>query len=147
MTVSGGVLKEGGPAVGLTSFDPNNPPEQVVIGTSPLNVIVIYVPIDGNGPAGVGSGATIDQFDQTIGQLIDDTSPTDVDFVGWVTLSTPATVSTSPNLEVGAQQSVSAPAFYQAPTGGSVIGIVFEDTEGECSNCQGPRSSLNPRAA
>ena len=181
MTVSGGATTDGGAAVGLTSFDPDNPPDEVFIGSSPLNVVVVYVPTGGGG-TGQATGATIDQFDQTIGQLIDDTfvtvtpdpdgtltvsgnvegfvdttksaeeiialpttSPTGVDFVGWVKLSPPpTTMSSSPELEVGAQQSVSALAFYQAPTGGSVIGTVFEDTEGGMFELPGAKILAEP---
>ena len=72
MTVSGGSQTAGGPPVGLTSFDSSNPPPPVFIGSAPINVAVVYVQTGGGGP-GDGTGATIDEFDQTTGQLINDT--------------------------------------------------------------------------
>jgi hypothetical protein len=72
MTVSGGSLAAGGPAVGVTSFGSNNPPAPVLVGEAPITVLVVYVPPGGPG-SGSGSGATIDAFDETAGVLFNDT--------------------------------------------------------------------------
>jgi Carboxypeptidase regulatory-like domain len=183
MTVTGGSLKPGEPPVGLTSLDPEHPPTtQVFIGKSPLNVVVVYVPSGVVGPPQPGpSGATIDQYDQTHGVLLDDTfvtvtpdpdgtltvsgnvegfvdttnreesiialpttSPSGANFVEWVTLNPPAQKSTSPTLEVGAGQSLSAFAFYDVPTGGTVTGTVFEDTEGGMFELAGAKILAEP---
>lgn len=164
MTVSGGSETPGGPPVGLTSFDSSNPPPPVSIGNTPINVVVVYVATGGG--TGNGTGATIDEFDQTTGPLINDTfvtvapdpdgtltasgnvegfvstlnaeeifalpttAPTGVNFVNWVELGPPAVVSASPTLAVGGAQSVLALAFYQAPLGGTITGIVSEEVGG-----------------
>jgi hypothetical protein len=56
---------------GLTSFDPSTPPPAATVGTTPVNVLVVYLPVGGSG--GNSSGAIIDAFDETIGSLVDDT--------------------------------------------------------------------------
>ncbi len=70
MTVAGGSQTAGGPPVGLTSVEAGNPPPPVFVGSVPINVVAVYVGT--GGPPGTGSGATIDAFDTTTGQLIDD---------------------------------------------------------------------------
>jgi hypothetical protein len=87
MTVSGGSETQGGPPVGKISFDPLNPPPPVFLGEIPINVLVVYVQIGGS-----GSGATIDEFDETTGQLLNDT------FVG-VAPDPTETLTTSANVE------------------------------------------------
>jgi hypothetical protein len=69
VNVSGGT-----PSGAQVSFDSANPPPYVTVASSPINVLVLYVPPpgrDGNGPPG-GSGATIDSFDETTGGLFND---------------------------------------------------------------------------
>ena len=73
MTVSGGSLKPDEAPVGVTSFDPSVPPQRVFIGAAPVNVLIVYVPKGGSGLPGTGSGATIDQLDDTSGHLLNDT--------------------------------------------------------------------------
>jgi hypothetical protein len=69
VNVSGGT-----PSGAQVSFDSTNPPPYVTVASSPINVLVLYVPPPG--PAvGVGdgsSGATIDSFDETTGGLFND---------------------------------------------------------------------------
>ena len=89
MTVSGGSLTQGGPPAGVTSFKRTIPPPPVFVGSLPINVVVVYVP-KGGGPG--TPGATIDEFDQTIGQLINDTFVT-------VTPDLGGTLTTSGNVE------------------------------------------------
>ena len=112
MTVSGGSQTPGGPPVGLTSFDSSNPPPPVFIGSAPINVVVVYV-ATGSGGAGNGTGATIDEFDQTTGQLINDTFVT-------VTPDPDGTLTASGNVEgfvatVNAEEIVALPTT--SPTG------------------------------
>ena len=68
VNVSGGT-----PSDGQVSFDSTNPPPYVTVASSPINVLVLYVPPGGGngGPPG-GSGATIDSFDETTGSLFND---------------------------------------------------------------------------
>lgn len=61
----------GGTPAGQTSFQSNVPPPAITVGTAPINVLVVYVPV-GGGPGG-GSGATIDAFDESTGSLFNDT--------------------------------------------------------------------------
>jgi hypothetical protein len=69
VTVTGGSATPGGPLVGVTSTE-SDKPVSVVVGTQPINVLVVYTPV-GGGPG--ESGATIDAFDETTGTLFDDT--------------------------------------------------------------------------
>jgi hypothetical protein len=64
VNVSG--LNEGG----LTSFDHLVPPPAGTVGTTPVKVLVVYLP-KGGGNGGT-SGAVIDAFDETLGRLVDD---------------------------------------------------------------------------
>src|SRR5271165_6524656 len=68
VNVSGGT-----PSGAQVSFDSANPPPFVTVASSPINVLVLYVPPPGGngGPPG-GSGATIDSFDETTGSLFND---------------------------------------------------------------------------
>jgi hypothetical protein len=69
VNVSGGT-----PSGAQVSFDSANPPPYVTVASSPINVLVLYVPPpggDGDGVSG-GSGATIDSFDETTGNLFND---------------------------------------------------------------------------
>src|SRR5271165_4495721 len=70
VNVSGGT-----PSGAQVSFDSANPPPFVTVASSPINVLVLYVPPLGGGPGhgiGKGSGATIDSFDETTGSLFND---------------------------------------------------------------------------
>ncbi len=69
VNVSGGT-----PSGAQVSFDSANPPPFVTVASSPINVLVLYVPPPGRngGPPGNGSGATIDSFDETTGSLFND---------------------------------------------------------------------------
>src|SRR5271163_4130753 len=74
MTVSGGLATMGpnvGEVVGLSSYNAMMPPPPVGIGNLPINVLYVFVP-PGSPNGGGTPGATIDEFDQTTGQLIDD---------------------------------------------------------------------------
>jgi len=62
----------GGTPAGQTSFNSNTPPPPVTVDDAPIVVLVVYVPTGGVGNGG-GSGASIDSFDETTGQLFDDT--------------------------------------------------------------------------
>ena len=64
----------GGTPSGLIGLDSNTPPPLVTVGSSPIVVLVVYVP-DGviGGPPGHDSGATIDSFNETAGALFSDT--------------------------------------------------------------------------
>lgn len=57
---------------GLNSFDHNVAPPAGTVGTSPVKVLVVYLPEGGPGGNG-GSGAVIDAFDETAGSLVNDT--------------------------------------------------------------------------
>jgi hypothetical protein len=116
MTVSGGSQTLGGPAVGLTSFDSSNPPPPVFIGITPINVVVVYVATGGSN--GNGTGATIDEFDQTTGQLINDTFVT-------VTPDPDGTLTASGNVE-GFVGTVNAEEIVALPTT-SPTGVNFVD--------------------
>lgn len=112
MTVSGGSLTLGDPPVGLTSFDTSNPPPPTFIGNTPINVVVVYVATGGGGTRN-GTGATIDEFDQTTGQLINDTFVT-------VTPDPDGTLTASGNVEgfvatMNAEEIVALPTT--SPTG------------------------------
>jgi hypothetical protein len=69
VNVSGGT-----PSGAQVSFDSANPPPYVTVASSPINVLVLYVPPSGRGGGrGAGdSGATIDSFDETTGSLFND---------------------------------------------------------------------------
>jgi len=76
VTITGGVKTAGGPTIGVTSTTANAPPS-VLVGTSNIEVLVVYVPV-GGGPCTppancTSSGATIDSFDETTGTLFNDT--------------------------------------------------------------------------
>jgi len=71
MNVSGGYTSaSGGVPIGQFSTDASASPESVYAQDSPIVVLVVYIPVGGNG--GV-RGATIDSFDETTGTLFDDT--------------------------------------------------------------------------
>jgi len=74
VTITGGSTTANGPPTGVTSTNAMSPPS-VVVQTSPIVVLVVYVPTGGscNGPCPPGSGATIDAFDETTGSLFNDT--------------------------------------------------------------------------
>jgi hypothetical protein len=67
-------ISGGTPSDAQVSFDSANPPPFVTVASSPINVLVLYVPPPGGngGPPGNGSGATIDSFDETTGSLFND---------------------------------------------------------------------------
>jgi hypothetical protein len=117
MTVSGGSQTLGGPPVGLTSFDSSNPPPPVFVGNTPINVVVVYV-ATGGGSTGNGTGATIDEFDQTTGQLINDTFVT-------VTPDPDGTLAASGNVE-GFVATMNAEEIVALPTT-SPTGVDFVD--------------------
>jgi hypothetical protein len=54
---------------GLTSFVAGTPPPVGTVGTAPIVVLYVYVPVGVGGPG--GSGAVIDAFNQTTGALVD----------------------------------------------------------------------------
>jgi hypothetical protein len=54
---------------GLVSFVAGTPPPVGTVGTSPILVLVVYVPVGGGN--GGGSGAVIDAFNETTGCLVD----------------------------------------------------------------------------
>src|SRR5580704_4814619 len=62
VNVSGGT-----PSGAQVSFDNANPPPFVTVESSPINVLVLYVPPPGGGVGPGDSGATIDSFDETTG--------------------------------------------------------------------------------
>jgi hypothetical protein len=62
----------GGTPAGVNSFNSLIPPPPVTVGSAPIVVLVVYVPTGGGGTGG-GSGASIDSFDETTGQLFSDT--------------------------------------------------------------------------
>ncbi|HUO93768.1 MAG TPA: hypothetical protein VMU22_12640 [Rhizomicrobium sp.] len=73
VTITGGSATAGGPPVGVSSTNPGAPPS-VVVGTSNIVVLAVYVPVGGPPcPGCTGSGATIDAFDETTGSLFNDT--------------------------------------------------------------------------
>lgn len=72
MNVSGGTPSGQTRPSGVNSFSSSEPPPPVAVGSSPIVVLVVYVPVSGGGGAG-GSGAIIDSFDETTGQLFNDT--------------------------------------------------------------------------
>jgi hypothetical protein len=65
----------GGTPSGQISLESNTPPPLVQVGSAPIVVLVVYVPVGGGskGPSSPGSGATIDSFDETTGSLFNDT--------------------------------------------------------------------------
>jgi hypothetical protein len=72
MNVSGGTPTGATAPAGVTSFDPNTPPSPVTVGTAPIVVLVVYIPVGGVGGIATGSGAIIDSFDNTTGSLFSD---------------------------------------------------------------------------
>jgi hypothetical protein len=54
---------------GLVSYVPSTPPAVGTVGTSPILVLYVYLPV-GGGPGG-DSGAVIDAFNETTGSLVD----------------------------------------------------------------------------
>jgi hypothetical protein len=70
VNVSGGDESKGGG--GGTSFDPSKPPPPAAVGTEPIVVLAVYLPISGNGPPPTDFGATIDAFDKSTNQLVSD---------------------------------------------------------------------------
>jgi hypothetical protein len=72
MNVSGGTPAGQTTPSGVNSFSSNVPPPPVTVGSAPIVVLVVYVPT-GGGSGGTGSGASIDSFDETTGELFDDT--------------------------------------------------------------------------
>jgi hypothetical protein len=127
----------------------------VTVGSNPINIVVVYLPVGGGGcsgpcPAGP-TGATIDQFDEATGTLLSDTfvqvtpatlssgantsgwvptssavqisawsqtSPSNVAFDKWVTVSGSGTISGA-NLSLTAGQSINALALYTPMPAGS----------------------------
>ncbi len=81
----------GGTPGGQTSFDANVPPPAVAVGAQNIVVLVVYAPA-GGGPGPGGSGATIDSFDTTTGNLFNDTFVT-------VSPDPSGTLTTSGNVE------------------------------------------------
>jgi Carboxypeptidase regulatory-like domain len=114
MTVSGGSLTAGGPVVGLTSLNSNVPPPPVYVGSTPINVIVVYVQL--GGPP--SPGATIDEFDETIGEPINDTFVTVTPDPGGYTTS--ANVDGFVPTTSSAEQIVAYPTTL--PTGVDFVG-------------------------
>jgi hypothetical protein len=72
MNVSGGIPAGQTVPAGVTSFDPNVPPAAVTVGSAPIVVLVVYGPPAGTNGGG-GPYAVIDSFNETTGQLFDDT--------------------------------------------------------------------------
>jgi hypothetical protein len=72
MNVSGGIPQGQTTPSGVSSFSSDAPPPSVTVSSTPIVVLVVYVPTGGGGTGG-GSGAIIDSFDETTGQLFDDT--------------------------------------------------------------------------
>ncbi len=58
--------------LGVTATDPNSLPT-VTVGTDPINVLAVYVPIGGDTVGPPEYGATIDSFDEVTQALFDDT--------------------------------------------------------------------------
>ena len=67
MNVSG--LAEGG----RISYDHAVPPPAGTVGSSDINVLVVYVELGGGGGNGGPTATTIDAFDETLGVLVNDT--------------------------------------------------------------------------
>lgn len=72
MSVSGGTPVGQTTPSGVTSFLSSMPPPPVTVESPPIVVLVVYVPATGVG-GGNDSGASIDSFNETTGQLFDDT--------------------------------------------------------------------------
>jgi len=71
MNVSGGIPPGHTTPSGVTSFSNTSPP--VTVASDPIVVLVVYVPPLGSVGVNGGSGALIDSFDTTTGQLFSDT--------------------------------------------------------------------------
>jgi len=95
---------------GLVSFVAATPPPVGTVGTSPILVLVVYVPVSGNGNG--DSGAVIDAFNETTGSLVDNdfvavspdpggtlTSEANVD--GWVDTEASAYTITADHPNIG----------------------------------------------
>lgn len=72
MNVSGGIPPGQTTPGGVNSFNNMVPPPAVTVASDPIVVLVVYVPPVGRNGHG-GSGASIDSFDTTAGQLFNDT--------------------------------------------------------------------------
>jgi hypothetical protein len=79
---------------GLTSFVASTPPPVGTVGTSPILVNYVYLPV-GGGPPGTTTGAVIDAYNETSGTLVDNdfvtvspdpggTLTTEANVDGWV---------------------------------------------------------------
>jgi hypothetical protein len=69
-TVLGGSATSKGPIGGVT-WSSGQSPRKVFVQQQPIIVLNVYVPV--NSGTGIGSGATIDSFDETTGTLFNDT--------------------------------------------------------------------------
>jgi hypothetical protein len=63
----------GGTGGGGTSFDASMPPPAATVGTAPIVVLVVYLPASGGNGGPTDFGATIDAFDESTNQLVNDT--------------------------------------------------------------------------
>ena len=96
---------------GLTSFVASTPPAVGTVGTAPVVVLVVYVPVGGNGNG--DSGAVIDAFNETTGSLVDNdfvsvspdpggTLTTEANVDGWVDTSSSGFTITADHPNIGA---------------------------------------------
>jgi len=116
--VSGGIPAGQTTPSGVTSFTSGTPPPAVTAGSTPIVVLVVYVPLGGGGE----SGASIDSFDETTGQLFSDT---------FVTVSPdpggpPPPLTTSGNVN-GFVATANATETMTALSPTSPTGVVFEE--------------------
>lgn len=95
----------GGTGGGATAFNPSSPP-QVMVGTAPIVVLVVYL-ASASGHGGSGTGASIDAFDETVGTLVDDTFVTvspdgsltqNANVDGWVPTTNAGTIAASTHI-------------------------------------------------
>jgi len=107
---------------GLVSFVAATPPPVGTVGTSPILVLVVYVPV--GGPSGPGdTGAVIDAFNETTGSLVDNdfvsvspdpggtlTSEANVD--GWVDTTSSGYTITADHPNIGSYLALPTNALF-----------------------------------
>lgn len=63
----------GGTGGGVTWYAGSTAPlPKITVGSAPISVMIVYVPVAGPGGGKDGPGASIDAYDETLGKLVDD---------------------------------------------------------------------------
>ncbi len=108
----------GSPSDSGTYFRSSPPPDTIDVGTSDINILVVYAPF-GGGPGPMFNGVFIDAFDEITGQFLDN------DFVT-VTPGSPA-INTEANAEGDVITTSSIEHITAADTLNAPEGVVYFD--------------------